>query len=84
MREAECKPKAGSGGGSRRDRRRRFIYVCILYYYGAFAEKMEAEEFYANAVDFAVRASTIAVQRYGAIDSPPTLEEICEKGGDAK
>ncbi|WP_170254091.1 hypothetical protein [[Clostridium] hylemonae] len=45
---------------------------------------MEAEEFYANAVDFAVRASTIAVQRYGAIDSPPTLEEICEKGGDAK
>ncbi|WP_138263171.1 carbohydrate kinase family protein [[Clostridium] hylemonae] len=53
----------------------------FLYYYGAFAEKMEAEEFYANAVDFAVRASTIAVQRYGAIDSLPTLEEICEKGG---
>lgn len=48
----------------------------FLYYFVKYRDDMPSEEFYRNAIDFAVRASSIAVQRYGAIDSLPVLSEI--------
>lgn len=48
----------------------------FLYYYVKHKEKMQAEVFYKNAIDFAIRASSISVQRYGAIESLPTLSEV--------
>lgn len=48
----------------------------FLYYYVTYKDKMTAEKFYRNAIDFAVCASSISVQKYGAIESLPVLEEI--------
>lgn len=48
----------------------------FLYYYVTYKDKMPIEIFYRNVIDFAVYASSISVQRYGAIESLPVLGEI--------
>lgn len=48
----------------------------FLYYYTRYADKMDRKEFISAAIEFAVRASTLSVQRYGAIDSLPVLSEL--------
>lgn len=48
----------------------------FLYYYVTYKGKMSADNFYRSAIDFAVYASSISVQRFGAIESLPFLEEI--------
>lgn len=48
----------------------------FLYYYARYADKMEMKKFLKKAIEFAVRASSISVQRYGAIDSLPFLSEL--------
>ncbi len=48
----------------------------FLYYYVTYKGKMSADNFYRSAIDFAVYASSISVQRFGAIESLPVLEEI--------
>lgn len=51
----------------------------FLYYYVTYKDKMTEDDFYRNAIDFAIRASSISVQKYGAIESLPCLEEMGER-----
>ena len=50
----------------------------FLYFYVKHKKAMKPDEFYQKAMHFAICASAISVQRYGAIDSLPTLKEIEE------
>jgi len=51
----------------------------FLYYYVKHKQDMPEQKFYEEAIDFAVCASSICVQRYGAIESLPFLEEIQQR-----